>query len=47
MVADESGTVRHWIVAIAAAAIVLGGLLMFGGRPPEPAPVTPAEQPAQ
>jgi hypothetical protein len=47
MVADESGTVRHWIVAAIAAAIVLGGVLVFGGRPPEPMPAPSVEQPSQ
>ena len=47
MVAEESGTVRHWIVAAIAAAIVLGGVLVFGGRPPEPVPAPSAEQPSQ
>jgi hypothetical protein len=44
MAADVPETARHWIVAIVAAAIVIGGLLIFGGRPDAPAP--PAGEPA-
>jgi hypothetical protein len=46
MAADGPGTARHWIVAIIAAAIVIGGLLMFGGRQNAPVPAT-MEQPNQ
>jgi hypothetical protein len=46
MAADAPGTARHWLVAILAAAIVIGGLLMFGGRQNVPAPAT-MEPPAQ
>jgi hypothetical protein len=49
MASDSPGTARHWIVAIIAAAIVLAGLLIFGGRPnesPAPAPAA-ATQPTQ
>ncbi|MGH6928444.1 MAG: hypothetical protein ACREEV_09020 [Dongiaceae bacterium] len=44
--ADAPGTARHWIVAIIAAAIDIGGLLMFGGRQTAPPPAT-MEPPAQ
>jgi hypothetical protein len=45
MAADTPGMARHWIVAIIAAAIVIVGLLMFGGRQNAPAPAT-MEQPS-
>jgi hypothetical protein len=47
MASEGPGTARHWIVAIIAAAIVLGGLLIFGGRPdvlPAPAPASQQTQ---
>jgi hypothetical protein len=49
MGSEGPGTARHWIVAILAAAIVLAGLLIFGGHPNEPtAPApAPASQPTQ
>jgi hypothetical protein len=44
MASDGPGTARHWIVAIIAAAIVLGAFLIFGGRPDEaPAPAATQE----
>ena len=46
MAADAPGTARHWIVAIIAASIVIGGLLIFGGRQHAPPPAT-MEQPKQ
>jgi hypothetical protein len=42
MASEGPGTARHWIVAIIAAAIVLAGLLIFGGRPDEPSAPAPA-----
>jgi hypothetical protein len=39
-----AGTARHWIVAIIAAAIVLGGVIFFGGNPNETPPVPMATE---
>lgn len=47
MAADGTGTARHWIVSIIAAAIVLAGLLIFGGREPGPPAATTAGQQTQ
>ena len=49
MASEGPGTARHWIVAIIAAAIVLAGVLIFGGRPNEPSAPAPAAttQPTQ
>jgi hypothetical protein len=47
MGSEAPGTARHWIVAIIAAAIVLGALLIFGGRPDAPPPQAPANQQTQ
>jgi len=47
MVSEGPGTARHWIVAIIAAAIVLGALLIFGGRPDAPTAPAPASQQTQ
>jgi hypothetical protein len=44
MATERTGTARHWIVAIIAAAIVLAALLIFGGRKDEPAPAPAAGQ---
>ena len=44
MATESAGTARHWIVAIIAAAIVLAGLLIFGGRKDEAPPVPAATQ---
>jgi hypothetical protein len=46
MATDGRETARHWIVAIIAAAIVIGGLLMFGGRQHAP-PAATMDQPSQ
>jgi len=47
MTVEGAETAGHWIVAILAAAIVIGGILMFGGRPQEPASAPATELPAQ
>ena len=47
MATEDAGTARHWIVAIIAAAIVLAGLLIFGGHPDEPPAPAPASQSTQ
>jgi len=47
MASQGPSTARHWIVAIIAAAIVLGGLLIFGGRSDAPPSQAPANQQTQ
>jgi len=47
MASEGPGTARHWIVAIVAAAIVLAGLLIFGGRPETPTAPSSTNQQTQ
>ena len=47
MASEGAGTARHWIVAIIAAAIVLAGLLIFGGRQLPPLAPPTADQQTQ